>query len=169
MSTSLKTLRRSLHTGRIVPISRGLDLYLSVQAGNAEHLADCYDPDHDEGDDLDDQDDEYDLDEGDLEQDEAVPEPGFRRTVDGHRGARLQGDDGRPGRPRRKGEDELGAFDQAELEEQRRQAADEEDQRQQLRQRNAESLDAYARRRAPWLYGRAEPYQAYARRGRRRL
>jgi hypothetical protein len=47
--------------------------------------------------------------------------------------------------------------------------ADEEEQRQRLRRLNDASLADYASRRAPWLYGRPEPPQGYAGRGRRRL
>jgi hypothetical protein len=42
MNTATTTFRRSLTAGRIVPISRGLDLYLRVQSGSGEHLADCF-------------------------------------------------------------------------------------------------------------------------------
>jgi hypothetical protein len=120
------------------------------------------------------------LDEGegedDLDQDEDVPEPGFRRTVDGHRGSRLQGDDGRPRRRKRADQDEdeerLGGFDAADLAGQRRQVAREEVERQRLRDRQERQVTAadYERsRRCPAMYGRLEPPQAYTRRGRRRL
>jgi hypothetical protein len=42
MTTAPTTFRRSLTPGRVVPIARGLDLYLCVQAGSGEHLADCF-------------------------------------------------------------------------------------------------------------------------------
>jgi hypothetical protein len=99
------------------------------------------------------------------EQDEDVPEPGpgemplldqappaARPQVDGLRGRKLQSGEGRPSRRQH----ELSGLDRAELEEQRRQVAREEDERQRTRERNVESLNEYARQRAPWLYGRPQ-------------
>jgi hypothetical protein len=128
-----------------------------------------YDPDQGE-DDLDEGElDQGDDGQGDLDDQDQAP-PGVRRLVDGYRGGKLQGDGGRPRKQAGEDEeDELDGFDRDELEEQRRQVAEEEEQRQRMREQNEASLHAYAARRAPWLYGRPEPPQGYAGRGRRHL